>query len=224
MPHLYNRVGYRIRENYISASQKARQRAKNMWETSKNSTYMRHVLAQSVICLSLFLIAMAIKTYATPATENITQAVSQAVTMETDIGQTLGRLRFVQNLVSDEVLVFMQQGDYAAPVEGKVAREFGPDCQGLLYMAKDGTVYASGSGVVQRIGAADDGSFALWIEHPDGKTTLYAGLQGVRAAEGDNVQKGQDIGFLPQGEKGYLLFFAAWENGAVIDPNKLFSA
>lgn len=106
-----------------------------------------------------------------------------------------------------------------------------PGHEGVDMGGSDGAnIYASADGTVKLI-ARDNGVHAygnhIRISHADGYETIYAHLRGfvTELTQGDSVRRGQVIGYMGSSgnSTGTHLHFSVKHNGAIIDPEPLFS-
>ena len=122
---------------------------------------------------------------------------------------------------------------YRLPVDAPVIRPFeapstayGPGHRGVDLDAEPGTaVRAAERGRVHHAGQV---AGVVWvsIDHPDGVRTSYGPLTDLRVGGGDDVDRGQVIGSLAEGDHGDPerdrgLHLGARRDGAYIDPMRL---
>ncbi len=81
--------------------------------------------------------------------------------------------------------------DYAAPVPGPIVRA---SRSGKVLFAGFAKMYAS------RTDKTDQSRFVI-IRHPDGKSTRYVHLSGLRIKPGQDVKQGQPIGVLAESDE-----------------------
>ncbi len=122
---------------------------------------------------------------------------------------------------------------YRLPVDAAVVRpfeppstEYGPGHRGVDLEAAPGTsVRAAERGRVRHAGQVA-GIVWVSIDHADGVRTSYGPLTGLRVAAGDEVERGQVIGALAEGDHGDAerdrgLHFGARRDGVYLDPMRL---
>lgn len=166
-------------------------------------------LAVVALCLGLRLLPM---TFAKEAT----QTLKNVFTYDLDLDETLGRLKFVENLFPGVQAVFGGQGGMSYPVEGTLVSEF--DQQGKdvrMKASAGGKVKAAADGQVEKRATNETLGHYLCIRHPDNVKTVYYGLAYSPLAEGASVAKGQEIGTL---EDSGVLVFQVLVNGVPRDP------
>ena len=194
-------------------------------ERSDGVTLRRGFLAQAAICAAALVCVAVMRMVDTPLTQQVTNGLSEAVTMEVDIGKEIGRLQFVRSIVPDAVLTFWESTSeslpqFVMPFEGAVAAEFNEDRPGIAYVGADGTVRSAADGVVESVRETENSGFAIRIRHAGGISTQYGMLQGVKVAPGDEVKTGQDIALGLEGKAGYHLYFQMLRAGEAVDPSE----
>jgi murein DD-endopeptidase MepM/ murein hydrolase activator NlpD len=122
-------------------------------------------------------------------------------------------------------------GPLAIPVSGRVVREYGwnkdslDDMErfhpGIDIAAKAGApVKAALAGKVKKVGADKQlGSYVV-LDHGEGVYTLYAGIENIKVAEGQEVQAGQTIADVAKAGdvSGGGLHFELREGGVLTNP------
>ncbi|QSX06214.1 M23 family metallopeptidase [Sedimentibacter sp. zth1] len=120
-----------------------------------------------------------------------------------------------------------QSKEYAAPVSGKITKNYGIDNSvnnseynhGIDIISNLASVKSISDGSVLSVGE-NDNMFNYIIIKKDGKTIIYSKLEEVFVNKGDNIEIGQLVGKLD--EKDKQLHLEIWENGESINPTKLF--
>lgn len=185
----------------------ARRKRERKWphRRSKDKTaYRRRVSAAerllrntSVAC-ALLLAVLALKNIDTPVTNRITSALNQAIHMDLDLDETLGRLSFVENLMPESALVFFHTDTSArddTPVSGSVAHEWSVAQPWLEYAADDGApVYSLRDGTVAAASQSAEGDWTILIHHAGDAQTVYAYLADCNVSLGESVSERQVIG------------------------------
>ncbi len=187
-------------------------------------TWRRDVLLQAGICAVILLSVIGFRAIDSPVTNRITDGITEAVTMDIDISETLGELQFVKNVMPESVLVFWEgtadpPTEFSRPIsDGTVAVAYSEKVSGILLAGADADVYAAADGEVISVTKGRDGDFILRLKHSGGIETLYGFLQGVKVAAGDRVSAGQNVGLAMPTDKGVQLYFQASRDGKVFDP------
>lgn len=107
-------------------------------------------------------------------------------------------------------------GYRAVPLPGATARHDGVDLA-----APTGTpVYAADSGTVTHVGWFGTGGQAVIINHGNGMVTWYLHLSGYAVSQGQQVQRGQNVGFVGNtgNSTGPHLHFQVNIGGAAVNP------
>ena len=179
---------------------------------------------QIAICSGVILLALAMKAIDTPQTQSVSATVEQAITTQTDLDQSVGRLQFVQNMFSESVAVFRQKAPekLQSPFNGRVSAKYSLTTPGIEITGKEASVFACYDGKVLKIDEVDDGSVAITVQHSGGLNTVYAGLQAAQVRAKDNVKKGDVIGVAREKGEGYSMFLQVRLDDVVVDPLPYF--
>lgn len=124
---------------------------------------------------------------------------------------------------------FVDPMDYLPPVlsyptTGGIYRKYGEvGSKGIDFDAPTGTpVYASADGTVAETGSGWNGGYgnSVTINHRGNMETVYAHMKEILVKEGDEVKKGDLIGYSgTTGDTAYqTLFFGVRINGSYVDP------
>lgn len=119
------------------------------------------------------------------------------------------------------------KSEYAAPVNGKIHQNYGLNKtenasyynHGLDIISNTQSVRTVSNGKVIHVGNNEKLSNYVVIEE-DGKTFIYGKIHETFVGEGDKVSRGDIIGAL--NEENMLLHIEVWEDGASLNPTKLF--
>lgn len=170
-----------------------------------------------VVCTAVAVACLLVRFVPGTFAQNARQTLTQLFTYDLDLDETLGRLKFVENLFPGAAAVFGTQSQRCYPVEGDLLRSFGQDnLPNIAFQAMAGAkVVAIDAGRVTKRGVSEQYGNYLRIEHTDGLETYYYGLAKSSLDKGAEVQKGQEIGTL--GEDGVLVF-ALHASGAARNP------
>ena len=158
------------------------------------------------VCAAVAALCLLVRFVPGTFAQNARQTLTQLFTYDLDLDETLGRLKFVENLFPGAAAVFGTQSQRCYPVEGNLMRSFGQDnLPNIAFQAAAGAkVVAIDAGRVTKRGVSEQYGNYLRIEHADGLETYYYGLAKSPLDKGAEVQKGQEIGTL--GEDGVLVF------------------
>ncbi|GAA6755352.1 MAG: M23 family metallopeptidase [Thermus sp.] len=107
---------------------------------------------------------------------------------------------------------------------------FGPGLEfhdGLDFSAPYGApVYATGGGVVARVGWMGPYGLAVLLDHAEGYQTLYGHLSRVLVRPGERVEKGQVLGLVGSTGRstGPHLHYSVYRQGVALDPRPYLQA
>lgn len=179
----------------------------------------------TAVACALLLCIMGLKNIDSPVTNRLTGALQKAVSMDMNLESSIGQLSFVQKMVPEAALVFLNLSpdeNRTSPVEGEVLHAYSPKEPWTEYKSADHSdVYALKSGVAETCVQTDEGDYTLLIAHDDQTKSLYAFLSTVLVSEGDRVSAGSPVGITGEGGQARL-YFEYRSGDAVIDPSVLF--
>ncbi len=92
---------------------------------------------------------------------------------------------------------------------------------GMDFTAPPGTpIYATGDGKVTKVGLGSGYGKMVIIEHGFGYKTYYAHMSKYKATVGQNVKRGEIIGYVGNTglSSGPHLHYEVWKNGTVVNP------
>lgn len=169
------------------------------------------------ICAAVCLICLLIKVIDTPLTNGISSFIGGAITYDLDLDESLGQLKFVQNIFPGITAVFNQNKGMRYPVQGNVISNFGEDgSKGIRLLAQPGAdVIAAQDGIVIKRGINSELGNYLRIRHNGGMETFYYGLEYSDLPEGASVARGDIIATL---KDSGVLYFEVQVNGKHKDP------
>lgn len=169
------------------------------------------------VCAAICLVCVLIKVIDTPLTKSISSFIEGAVTYDLDLDESLGQLKFVQNIFPGIAAVFNQNKGMRYPVQGNVVTNFGEDgSNGIRLLAQPGAdVVAALDGIIIKRGINSELGNYLRIKHNGGIETFYYGLEYSDLPEGASVAKGDIIATLM--DSG-VLYFEVQINGKIKDP------
>ena len=206
------------------SAQRERRNAERVRTVRRNGAYTRQKKEpfrftqkhKFAICLAVVALCLGLRLLPMTFAKQATQTLKNVFTYDLDLDETLGRLKFVENLFPGVQAVFGGQGGMSYPVEGTLVSEF--DQQGKdvrMKASAGGKVKAAADGQVEKRATNETLGHYLCIRHPDNVKTVYYGLAYSPLAEGASVAKGQEIGTL--GDSGVLVF-QVLVNGVPRDP------
>lgn len=178
------------------------------------------LLRNSAVACALLLGVMALQNVNQPWTQAAFNGIRDAVTMDINLDDTLGKLNFVRSLVPDAALVFwnMNESSLSAPVNGTITHAY-DDMQPWTEYACAGaqSVCAAEYGTVAAVGQSKEGDWTLLIDHADGAQTVYAYLAQVLVSPGQSVEKGAQVGVTADSDTSRL-YFELRKNGVPANP------
>ncbi|MDR1570150.1 MAG: M23 family metallopeptidase [Oscillospiraceae bacterium] len=154
------------------------------------------MLRNTAVCVAVLLCAIAVKSIDAPITQAVSGELREWVTM--DLDESLGSLKFVQNLLPDAALVFWHIGatqSFSEPTVMALSHSWKETEPYLAYSAdKQTPVTASAPGDVMSVTVSDDHTSTVRIRHEDGLETIYGNLISCTVREGDAIETAQTIG------------------------------
>ena len=151
-----------------------------------------------------------------PWSNRLTQSIRSAVSMRVDWDHTIGRLSFVRALMPDTALVFLNMGEgdaLARPVEGTLSHAFSADQPWQEYACEaDSPVSCAQAGTVTAVGRGAGSDYIVLVSHEGGES-VYGYLASAGVQEGQQVEKGQELG-----KSSERLYFEWREEGQSVDP------
>jgi stage II sporulation protein Q len=159
-------------------------------------SFGERMLRNTAVCVAILLCVLAVKTIDTPITSAVSAELREWVTM--DIDESLGSLKFVQNILPDAALVFWHIGSadtYLEPSQLTLSHSWNESEPYLTYAGdKQQQVLASQSGEVMSVVPSSDGTSTVRIRHADGLESVYQNMASCTVREGDSVTEKQVIG------------------------------
>ena len=177
------------------------------------------LLRNGCIACALLLSILTVKTLPAPWAKNVSATISRALTMRIDLDQSIGQLSFVQRLMPDSALVFLNldgRNEMSMPVQGDIVHPYSAEQPWMMFAAAGNTkVYAAADGVVSAISRLSDGTIGLLIDHGDGVETVTANLRDADLQAGDSVKRGESIGIAD-----HNVYFELRVGGESADPGE----
>ena len=101
-----------------------------------------------------------------------------------------------------------ENGKMAYPLEGLVIREYSKNINdGIDFTAQAGTkVVAAGTGLVATVTEDINQIAIVVLKHPGNILTVYANLTNIKVSTNQNVNRGDILGEIPDGDPPYLHF------------------
>jgi len=186
---------------------------------SKPLRFGERMLRNTAVAVAVLLCVLAVQRLDVPIAQTVSAQLHDWVTM--DLDESLGSLKFVQNLLPDAALVFWHIGStesFAQPAESALSHGWA-DEEPWLVFASDAPqpVYASAAGEVMGVSYLDESTVSVRVRHPSGLETVYGNLSACKVREGDTVQQGEDIG------ESTALFFEIRSDGRSMNPAPLMA-
>ena len=179
-------------------------------------TFGERLIRNSAVACALLLTLMAVRNIDAPWSNRLTQSIRSAVSMRVDWDHTIGRLSFVRALMPDTALVFLNMGEgdaLARPVEGTLSHAFSADQPWQEYACEaDSPVSCAQAGTVTAVGRGAGSDYIVLVSHEGGES-VYGYLASAGVQEGQQVEKGQELG-----KSSERLYFEWREEGQSVDP------
>ena len=189
-------------------------------ENFRPLNFGERMLRNTAVCVAVLLCTIAIKSIDAPIAQTVSGELRDWVTM--DLDESLGSLKFVQNILPDAALVFWHIGSaqtFAEPTEMALAHSWRENEPYLTYAADRQTpVTASAPGEVMSISVSSDKTYTVRVRHKDGLETIYGNLQACMVHEGDEIAAAQTIGASSE------LYFEIRGEGRSMNPVPLMAA
>lgn len=205
----------RDKENHITKMKSVR--------TSRPSPSERLFRNTAVAC-GLLLTVMALKNIDSPVTNRITGAVKSVVNMDLNLPSSVGNLTFVQKLMPESALVFLDMTDTEQknlPVKGEIIHPYSDKQPWTEYRTdSDAPVYSMTDGKVEACVETGEGDITILVRSTDGTELIYAFLKSASVKTGDVIKTGTQIGETGSNEKARL-YLEVRSNGTQVNPDKI---
>ena len=176
-------------------------------------------MRNSAIACAVLLGVLALGNIDQPWAIKAAEGIEQALTMRIDLDGSLGRLSFVQGLMPESALVFLNvapETELAPPVKGAMSHPWSSVQPWLMFDAAEGVpIQAPEAGTVTAVSPLSTGGYGLLIDHGEDVESVCAGLGQVSVATGDPVTRGQALG-----TAGERIYFELRINGEPVDPTE----
>ena len=180
-----------------------------------------HLMRNLATASALVLCAVALRQGALPGTGSAVDAVMTAVTDNTLLDDTLGRLSFVSSLFPEATLVFGEQTypELSLPVSGGTVIHAWSEAEPYTTWRSDAhTVTSSISGEVIGVYHGENEELLVQVMADDGLSCLYGNLSEVSVSTGDAVVAGDVLGTIMTGADCVM---ELRRNGVSIDPSAM---
>lgn len=204
--------GFHTRENRLT------QQTEIAWQEPPKKKTGEHLMRNLATASALVLCAVALRQGAIPGTNAAVDAVMTAVTDNTLLDDTLGKLSFVSSLFPEATLVFGEQTypELALPVSGGTVIHAWSESEPYTTWRSDArTVTSSLSGEVIGVYHGAGEELLVQVMADDGLACLYGNLAEVSVSMGDAVRTGDVLGLVMAGEDCVM---ELRRDGVSIDP------
>lgn len=208
--------GFHTRENRLSGQQADVE----MQEPPKRKAG-EHLMRNLATASALVLCAVALRQGALPGTGPAVDAVMTAVTDNTLLDDTLGRLSFVTSLFPEATLVFGEQTypELSLPVSGGTVVHVWSEAEPYTTWRSDArTVTSSIDGEVIGVYHGEDEELLVQVMADNGMACLYGNLAEVSVSTGDEVHAGDVLGTVMTGADCVM---ELRRDGVSIDPSAM---
>lgn len=204
-----------VRYSRSDASQDEAERTQPRW--------INRILWQSAMCMVILLMILLFRQVDLPVFKTAVNGVKVAVTTPADFDDTLGQLKYVQNLLPQAAEVFLSSSGVRSmvlspPVSGRILQGYEKGVSDALSIdAGVGMpVYAVAQGTVLDLGASTQWGNYLRIDHGNGAVSVYGNIAEASGIQtGTVVDSAQPIGTV--GEQG-VLYYELQVEGYAVDP------
>lgn len=179
---------------------------------------------------SIILVAMVIltKQFDSGFSKQFISVTEEKLSENIDPSTITGAFKNVVIGVRDKIPFLSKKDDeYAAPVSGKIYKEYGLTesentsyyNHGIDILSNTQAVKSISKGTVILVGNNEKLSNYVVVQEDD-KKIIYGHINETLVSKGDAISKGDIIGALSEDDK--ILHLEVWENGESINPSKLF--
>lgn len=187
------------------------------WQEPVKRPLGEHLTRNLAVASALVLCAVALRQGAVPSLQGATDAIMTAVTSDTLLDDTLGRLSFVSSLFPEATLVFGEQRETVAmPVSGgSVVHVWSEEEPYMAWRGGDTTVTSAISGEVIGVYHGHGEERLVQIMGSNGLSCMYGNLAEISLRTGDMVAVGDPVGTVLPGAD---CVFEVRRDGISIDP------
>lgn len=199
--------------------------------SSINSSYRQvertsSFISRTAICILILLCAVAIKYIERPFFQKVEETVTKVVTEDTDIKGTVGRLKFVNNIVPGEVKqVFSQHNNQSANVFDGIIEEYNVTGNAVsLYIKENKSIRSLQDGEIKATGNNSKYGQYIRVIHSDNTTLIYGGCSDIRVSIGQTIKKGDVIGEMTEKSTGlFYMYLEIWKDNTPLDMRSYLS-
>ena len=198
-------------------------------EKSDEDRQLNKIMIKVGVCAAVVLVVLVAKAIDQPWSRQAMSTFKQTIEAPLKLDETIGQLRFVENIFPDAVSVFSGMESaalpedvptLAAPAAGKITARFieGRN-EGIDIAGQDtGDVLAAADGTVTELGQDATRGAYVKIDHGDELETVYYQLKDIAVAEGDAVTQHQKIATIAHTGEQAVLHFELRYQGRAFDP------
>lgn len=176
----------------------------------KGAGTSERLLKNTAVACALLLSVMALKNIDTPVTNKITDTVKSVVNMDMNLDASIGQLSFVQKMMPESALVFLNLSETDAislPVLGTVVHPYSEDQPWTEYLTSDTSdVHALFDGTIEACVETEEGDWTILLEGENGLKAVYAFIHEPLIKTGDSVKREEAIAKTGLGERARLYF------------------
>ena len=212
-----------------AAAPSARRGSPRGGEKSEEDRQLNKIMIKVGVCAAVVLVVLVAKAIDQPWSRQAMSTFKQTIEAPLKLDETIGQLRFVENIFPDAVSVFSGMESaalpedvptLAAPAAGKITARFieGRN-EGIDIAGQDtGDVLAPADGTVTELGQDATRGAYVKIDHGDELETVYYQLKDIAVAEGDAVTQHQKIATIAKTGEQAVLHFELRYQGRAFDP------
>lgn len=193
------------------------------------------LMIKIAVSVLLALVILLLNYIQLPFTQAIVGHVRTALTQEFDLDETLGKLKFVGDILPDEIKAVFGENSgqpvFATPARGELIHVFGEQIslpegdkvysnQGIdIQTEKNAPFFASADGVVAAVEQHEIYGSSLWLDHGNYTFSFYGRCGDIDVKEGDRVKRGQKMGLVNTPTEGQpILHFQIWKDDKPENP------
>lgn len=196
-PSTPGKVRWKLVKKPKVRGEKTREPTVTQYSSSRAPVGERLLRNTSVAC-ALILTVMAMRAIDTPFTNRITSTLSNVLSTDLNLDESVGKLSFVENLMPDSALVFFHMGGNSTPmtpVAGSVSHGWTEAQPWTEYITENGAdVISLIDGTVSAASKSTEGDWTVLITRNGGSQLVYAFLNDCKLKAGQTVSKGDVIG------------------------------
>lgn len=194
----------------------------------RKENFNKKLALQVIFSIVLVAAVIVTKNIDSDASRKFIDAADERITQSLNLKEVKSTLsEFALGVKSKIPFISKDDSDFAAPVNGKIYKEYGLNKSndqsyynhGLDIISNSQSVKSISGGTVAQIGNNEKLSDYVVIES-GGKTIIYGQIKESFVSEGEKVSAGDVIAAL--NEENMLLHLEVWEDGESVNPSKLF--